>query len=168
MTHFNLDIFRRAFAAILRGAEPQKPEVLERVEKWMLQDHTGLLLVGSVGTGKSTLAAAMCRCWSDLTTVAKYAQCDLIADRIKQDESYKYEVAFHKGLLVLDDLGTEALVYGQESLPFILYRRYERNLPTIITTNLTREGIQARYGERIADRLRTYDQITLNYASLRK
>ena len=110
----------------------------------------------------------MCRCWSDLTTTPRYAQCDLIADRIKQDESFKYDIAFHKGLLVLDDLGTEALVYGQESLPFILYRRYERNLPTIITTNLTREGIQARYGERIADRLRTYDQITLNYASLRK
>mgnify|MGYP002523020038 CR=1 FL=1 len=168
MTHFDIEIFRRVFQALLKGAEQQKPEVLERVERWMCQERTGLLLVGSVGTGKSTIAAAMCRCWSDLTTVARYAQCDLIADRIKQDESYKYEVALHKGLLVLDDLGTEATVYGQESLPFILYRRYERSLPTIITTNLAREGILQRYGERIADRLRTYDQITLNYPSLRR
>lgn len=165
---FDKDIFRRALVALIGGRHPEHIESLEAVERWMASGKDGLLLLGSVGTGKSTIASAICRAWQDIVTVARFYQCDLVADRIRQDESYKYEVAYQKGLIVLDDLGTESKVYGEESLPFILYRRYERNLPTVVTTNLNQEQILSKYGERVADRFRTYARIVMNYKSLRK
>lgn len=167
MTRYNIDIFRKVLQALV-GRELEVKEYIDRIEKWMLRDRTGLLLIGSVGTGKSTIAKAMCRSWDDLLTIPKFFQCDIVAEWVKQDDSCRYEVACHKGLVVLDDLGTETRVWGNEIMPYIIFRRYERNLPTIITTNLSRDEICQKYGERIADRLRTYDQITLNFASLRK
>ena len=164
---FDKGIFRKALVAQI-GGQPEHLESLEAVERWIGSGRDGLLLMGTVGTGKSTIAASLCRAWTDILTVARFYQCDIVAERIRQDESYKYEVAFQKGLIVLDDLGTEGKVYGEESLPFILYRRYERNLPTVITTNLNLEQIARKYGERISDRLRTYSRIVLNYKSLRK
>lgn len=164
---YNSDIFLNIMARLC-GRELEQQEDLKRVWRWMTGGRESLLLMGNVGTGKSTIAKALCHCWSDFLTIAKYCQCDVIADRIRQDESYKYDVAFHKGLLVLDDLGTEVKVFGEEAMPFIIYRRYERNLPTVITTNYDSNRILERYGERIADRLRTFDRIVLKYKSLRK
>lgn len=145
-------------------------EPLQKVEKWMENstEYDSLLIIGSVGTGKSTIAQAMCRCWYDMLTTPKFCQCDIVAERIRQDETYKMELAFHKGLLVLDDLGTESQVFGQESMPFIIFRRYERKLPTIITSNLSLESIKARYGERIEDRLGSWGRLVLTYDSLRR
>lgn len=61
-------------------------------------------------------------------------------------------------MLAIDDLGTEpveVLEYGNRLNPVIdlLYKRYDEQLFTIITTNLTPKEIRERYGERIADRL---------------
>ena len=61
-------------------------------------------------------------------------------------------------MLAIDDLGTEpveVLDYGNVLYPIVdlLTRRYDRQLFTVITTNLTSEEIRAKYGERIADRL---------------
>lgn len=166
--NFNTDIFRRAMVAQIGGTQPQHIDILKLVEDWMQGERSGLLIMGLVGTGKSTIAAACCRAWQDILTTARFVQCDILAERIKQDETNKYEIAYHKGLLVLDDFGTEMKVWGEESIPFIIYRRYERNLPTIITTNYNSGLIAQRYGERIADRLRTWSRIVMDYESLRK
>lgn len=142
-------------------------DCLAKVEGWMQGENNGsLVLMGGVGTGKTCIAYAVCRCWRG-EGVPRVIACDLLADRIKQEESEKYEISYHKGLLVLDDLGTEGKVYGEEVLPFVIYRRYERNLPTIITTNYDSRRLAERYGERIADRLKTWAKVVLDYKSLR-
>ena len=87
---------------------------------------------------------------------------------MEADKSWVNEVANCSGLLILDDLGTEKKVYGEEIIPQILYLRYARGQYTAITTNLNFEQLRARYGERIADRLKTYGRIVMNYGSLRK
>lgn len=61
-------------------------------------------------------------------------------------------------MLAIDDLGTEpteVMDYGNISYPLIdlLTQRYELQLFTIITTNLTGQAIREKYGDRIADRL---------------
>lgn len=61
-------------------------------------------------------------------------------------------------MLGIDDLGTEpseVLDYGNIYTPVIdlLTKRYEEQLFTIITTNLTPQQIRRHYGDRIADRL---------------
>ena len=50
----------------------------------------------------------------------------------------------------------------------IIGERYDRMLPTIITTNLTKDEIKKRYNERIYDRLRdTCNLVTFRGQSLR-
>ena len=61
-------------------------------------------------------------------------------------------------MLGIDDLGTEpseVLDYGNIYTPVIdlLTKRYEEQLFTIITTNLTPQQIRGHYDDRIADRL---------------
>ena len=60
-------------------------------------------------------------------------------------------------MLSIDDLGvepSEVLDYGNVLSPVIelLSRRYNAQLFTIVTTNLTPKQIREHYGERIADR----------------
>lgn len=165
---FDKDIFRRTLTGLLGGQPLQHKETIDAVERWMDSGKVGLILMGSVGTGKTTIAFALRRAWTCFLTIARLYKCDWIAEQMKQDESWKFEIADNRGLLILDDFGTEPKVYGTESLPSILFRRYENRMPTIITTNLNSDQIRERYGERIADRLRTYEKVVLNYSSLRK
>jgi hypothetical protein len=60
-------------------------------------------------------------------------------------------------LLVLDDLGMEYLDRGGYSVSVVdcvFSARYAAELPLIVTTNLDLFDFTARYGERVADRLR--------------
>lgn len=62
-------------------------------------------------------------------------------------------------MLGIDDLGeepVEVLNYGNSTSPLLdlLEHRYNRQLFTMITTNLTPEEISAKYGQRITDRFR--------------
>lgn len=164
---YDKNIFRDSMKKNLQGRAMQHEEKLEEVENWMATPSAGLILMGSVGTGKTTIACAMRDAWDTPLTIARVRKCDKIADLIKQDETWKTEIAGYTGLLVLDDFGTEPKVWGEESIPYILYRRIENNLPTVITTNLNSEQIKERYGVRIADRLRVFDKIIMDYDSLR-
>lgn len=57
-------------------------------------------------------------------------------------------------LLILDDLGAEfSTQFTVSALYNIINTRLLRRLPTILSTNLTIEGIEQRYSERIASRL---------------
>ncbi len=61
-------------------------------------------------------------------------------------------------MLAVDDVGIEPLEvmeYGNVVSPTVelLTRRYDGQLFTLLTTNLTPDGIRKRYGDRIADRL---------------
>ena len=61
-------------------------------------------------------------------------------------------------MLGIDDLGTEpreVMDFGNVVTPVIdlLTKRYDEQLFTIITTNLTPKQIREHYGDRIADRL---------------
>ena len=61
-------------------------------------------------------------------------------------------------------------IYGGDYTPIqqILYNRYDRRLPTMITTNLNLELIKDRYGERLLDRFaESYRRVCLDYPSYR-
>ena len=77
-------------------------------------------------------------------------------------------------ILFIDDLGIEPLIvksYGNEFAPIeqIIYYRYERQLMTVITSNLLEEQILKTYGQRISDRLEEmFDKIYFGHDSFRK
>ena len=77
-------------------------------------------------------------------------------------------------LLCIDDVGTEPAslkVWGNEVSPLVdlLYHRYDRQLFTIITSNLEGdEDIAKRYGVRVADRfIEMFDLIGFDNSSYR-
>lgn len=165
---YDKTIFRNALTAFLRGEKLQHEEAIKAVERWMDSGKESLLLMGRVGTGKTTIASALRCAWAHYLSVSRIYKCDWIALQVEADKSWVQEVGNNSGLLILDDLGTEKKVYGEEVIPAIIYMRDARRQPTAITTNLNFDQIRARYGERIADRLRTWSKVVMDYGSLRK
>lgn len=123
--------------------------------------HFGVMFIGGVGNGKTTMLHALERgyWW------------------MMQDESHDYQVEYRLDIinakqlgdanktwqkLGIDELGVEPVEvqqYGNITTPSIdaLTYRYDRRLPTFVTTNLAQrsedgETLRQRYGNRLADR----------------
>lgn len=119
-----------------------------------------LLLQGVAGTGKTTLLWAIYSLFSLMNTAMLYTSSQKLFDYytlMMSGTSVIYNEYKTERRLFIDDLGAEparCLYFGVEYLPIqeVLSYRYERQLPTIITTNLSDTMIRERYGERISDR----------------
>jgi len=129
--------------------------------KEMYEKNQGLLLYGSVGTGKSYTAACIANYLLDhnvsvvMTSFVRILQEMQGFDREKE-EAFSSKLSSVK-LLVIDDLGAERNTdYALEKVYGIVDNRYRAKKPLILTTNLTLEQMQAvndiRY-ERIYDRI---------------
>ncbi len=144
-------------------------EQIDQMAKWLTSDNSkfGMLLCGGCGNGKSTMVKAFQQLLNFLfipnkTTGNPYAIRIVDAKYIVQlyRTNYKQWLDLTRAdMLAIDDLGIEPLEvldYGNVISPVVdlLTRRYEEQLFTIITSNLTPPQISNTYGERIADRLR--------------
>lgn len=127
----------------------------------------GMLVFGPAGVGKTHLALAGGReaVRAGIDTLFIHA-ADLHDLYLHQRLGAGLELRYLEtsGLLVIDDLGTEPLTRNVtlEALNHLLEFRWERRLPTVITTNLNE--LQARYEERISSRL--YDPARFTFVEL--
>lgn len=132
-----------------------------------------LSISGTVGIGKSTLIRAV----MDLLNATQLAHkkafvtANNVAD-IALNSDTSWGIITTIPILLVDDVGTEPQEikdYGNTYLPFseLIEWRYNRNLTTIITTNLSIDEINSRYGARIADRINEFHTIKLNGKSYR-
>ena len=141
---------------------------LHEMAHWLTSpsSHFGIMLCGGCGNGKSTVLYAFQRLLNSLhipkpdndgTYGIRIEDAKSIAYLCKSNhESYRY--LFNVDMLGIDDLGiepVEVMDYGNVCTPIIdlLTKRYEKQLFTFITTNLTPQQIRGHYGDRIADRL---------------
>lgn len=169
------------------------------IRDWMLASLNGkegtpalLFMAGGYGNGKTGLASVIGRIFLDNKgTVTMRKVAELLAElraapwrsRGTGDEDRpltEHELvvrASQDELLILDDLGAEALVGAQadravEALLLIIDGRLSTNKPTVITTNESGEVLKQRIGERLLDRLiggRTSKLVVFNaIPSLRK
>lgn len=158
-------------------------EHVRKAAKWMVSADTrfGLLLYGTTGNGKTTLAKAMQTVINLLyespykdeevavTSVSALKLADLAKDNNMQFRSIR-----NAELLHIDDVGCEPSsirVWGNELSPLvdILYHRYDEQLYTVITSNLSLEDIFERYGYRIGDRFyEMFDTIAFDGKSYRR
>ena len=138
-----------------------------RAAKWLTGNFSfGLMIYGSVGNGKTTLANSICSLikllygeiqkYEERKGVVSISALD-VASKVKNDPGY-VSVIRQKELLFIDDLGVEPETvksWGNEISPItdILYYRYDQQLFTIVSSNLSDDALKKRYGERIASRM---------------
>ena len=121
-------------------------------------EKPNLLIVGTSGLGKSFFgnAIAFSAIEKGIRTVKTTAyQCiQSIMDALDSRENALTSY-LDAQLLILDDLGTEAMVPNitVETIFRILNERTAAQRPTVIITNLGSEELYERYGERVASRM---------------
>ena len=128
------------------------------------KDGVGMILAGGYGTMKTTLAVAVLREWIDtghggiLVPMVSLMDNLYTLRTLNREEMARYEERIRKtSLLVLDDLGGENTdqSWVLAKVDAIVTERYNRMLPTIVTTNLDKSELAKTYSGRIMDRLRS-------------
>ena len=118
-------------------------EISDRARKYVKQfdlKSKGLLLFGTVGTGKTFIAACIAnalvnQCYSCYMTTFARISNDMQATWEKQD--YIKRLMRHD-LIIIDDLAAERNTeYMNEVIFSVIDERYRSGKPIIVTTNLT-------------------------------
>ena len=127
------------------------------------------MIYGSVGNGKTTILKAIHKLLSvvapEMIGGVVFQSDELVNVSLENREVFQ-ELKLSDAILFIDDFGVEpagAKVYGNLVSPItdLLYFRYNRMLPTIMTSNLSFDEVRDRYGERILDRFK--EQFALLY-----
>ena len=157
------------------GIPEQSRGPWERVKAYILDINQhldkgeGLILVGGVGTMKTTMAIAVLRALIDARNAGYFIPMSSLLDTInerreRRDSSLiQLETRIRQTpLLVLDDLGAEYdHTWVQCKVDAIVAERYNRMKSTIITSNLAPADIKDRYQARIFDRLRATNELII-------
>ena len=160
-----------------RALAPSRMAACKFVEEYPL-DNTGLLLIGSIGVGKTHLAVGIIRelivgkgiacLFYDYRELLKQIQ-NSYNDSVKATELDVLRPVFDTEVLVLDELGAvKPTEWVWDTVSLILNTRYNDNRTTIITTNFDdrpagtvagprgaarEETLGDRIGERMRSRL---------------
>ena len=136
----------------------------EKMKNWCVQPTTikNIVISGKSGVGKSFLLECM------LSELIKEKQYVVYTTAFSLSQNLlKYHTTFDKikeeiispylncDVLIIDDLGSEPIFKNvtEEYLYLILNQRIFEHKSVIISTNLTLQEIQNRYGERIFSRI---------------
>ena len=125
----------------------------------------GVMLCGSYGNGKTTLMHALRTATNTLDRCGEFGKHTGLRMEDAREIARLYTARDNQGYLslkqheriIIEDMGKEPLEqmnYGTVISPIVelLEYRYNEQLFTAITTNLTPKEIRAKYGNRIADR----------------
>ena len=142
---------------------------IDRMSTWLTDDSSkfAAVLCGGCGNGKTTFVKAFQNMLSYLNIPVPDSPgkrfwmrlCDAREIAYVARTDYPAFLALIRiPMLAIDDVGIEPLEvmeYGNAVNPIaeLLTKRYDEQLFTLMTTNLTPDGIRRRYGDRIADRL---------------
>ena len=141
---------------------------LNAIAKLMTQPpkkKIGILFSGICGNGKTTMIKTIKETYNYLYSVkmienyGEFFICSAKEFAIKSHDYNWFDNTANKKYLGLDDIGEEATeiqVYGNIINPIVdlIEYRYNKMLPTFMTSNLTAPEISNKYGVRVADRLK--------------
>lgn len=146
--------------------DKKNPRISEIVQKYAdnfdkcKEDGMGLLLYGSVGTGKTYLVACIANELLSKGYTVHMTSFTRIANQIpsfgEERQAYLDELNSYD-LLIIDDLSAERKTdYMQELVTFVMDNRCMSGKPLIVTTNVTKEELYNPAdisNQRIFDRL---------------
>lgn len=150
--HVNFDIF------IPRNEKDSKN--LETIKKFtnLKNNDKVLILLGSKGLGKTHLGSAIIRnCGGKFISIEKlifkYESAQNFYAKTNRDELM--ESYSSTKMLVIDEIGRSIQQEKENALlSYILRRRYENMLPTVLISNLSKADLLKKFGEAVLDRLR--------------
>ena len=149
----------------------------QNIDKYVAEGK-GLILSGSYGTMKTTLAVCVLRKFIEQGGSGLFIPMCSIMDNLYSmrtrslEEWGRFEMRLRETkLLVIDDLGGEdvSAPWVLPKVNSIITERYNRKKPVIITTNMTKDELLNTYSGRIIDRLKSTNfYIVFNAKSKRK
>ncbi len=122
------------------------------------QNSVNMLFMGKTGLGKTHLSLAIVsevikKGYSPVYGSAENLFSAVAAEKFRSDGKEIYDTFLNCDLLVIDDLGTETVTSVTKSTLYnIVNTRMMTRKPTIISTNLGIEEIDAMYTQRITSR----------------
>ena len=158
--NFSLDYYRSSdkdYALMEQTLEAAK-EFAETVPP----QYGNLLMMGGTGLGKTHLSTAIARRVIERGYEVRYESAQNVIAAYEHDrfrngrdgEDERSAIYLDAELLILDDLGTELVnSFSVSAIYHLLNTRINREKPTIISTNLMQEELQAKYSDRIFSRL---------------
>lgn len=132
------------------------------MKNWLSNPKDILLMIGSPGTGKTTFCSAVIDWMFGKVPSIRYWNERDIYERLRamigssQGGDYIKELSYilDDYLVIIDDMGSAGFNdWRREVWLEIIDSRYNSNLPTIITSNLTMAQIRDQMGERSYSRL---------------
>lgn len=131
------------------GKNPQLEEVMQRYVQNFTQlkkEGKGLLLYGTVGNGKTYMAACIANALIDdgyKVLMTNFASLTNEIQGMWEGKQQYINSLNHYALLIIDDLGAERKSEFMQEMVFnIIDSRYRSGLPMIITTNLSIEELK--------------------------
>ena len=169
--------FKDKFIDDYKANTQQQKEIKKVIKKYVEKIVTGvpscLIMCGKPGTGKTHLACGILYEYINKINkssgyVTTYDAIQGVKETYRKDsEMTEREVIggyVDASLLVIDEVGVQ---FGTETEKLIFYQiingRYEKQLPTIIISNLTQEELFLLIGERAFDRLKEDGGIVLAF-----
>ena len=135
------------------------PEKIRKCIESMKETRKGIFIHGGVGTGKTHIAYAIAKQMYGQRMQIEFWNSAELMDAIRRgydkpfDETFEDLMKF-RGLLILDDVGSEKLTeWVAERFYLLVNRKYNHMLPVIFTSNFNVEELAGRIGERVASRL---------------
>jgi DNA replication protein DnaC len=166
----SLDLLHnRTFANFdLRTQEPLDAESLRSLEKafkaareFAEKPRGWLVILGTYGTGKTHLAAAIANYRLDIGDPPLFVVVPDLLDHLRAAFNSNSDISLDKRfekvrtapLLILDDLGTQSsTAWVKEKLYQLFNYRYSAELPTVITSAETLEEMDPRLRSRMLDK----------------
>lgn len=163
LRHLTFDNWERKYvgAPPLNSPDSAYETALLYRENLSLNDRPWLFFHGTVGTGKTRLAAAIGNYRLDRGEPAVFMVVPELLDHLRAAYSPNSEIGYDElfeslkntPLLILDELGMDtATPWARDKLYQLINYRYNTRLPTVITMNAGAEAIDDRLWSRINDR----------------
>lgn len=136
-------------------------KALRAAQKFALEPHGWLVLIGGYGSGKTHLAAAIGNFVAARADPPMFISVPDLLDHLRATFSpnsnisldRRFEEIRHTPLLILDDLGTQSSTpWVKEKLYQLFNYRYHLELPTVITSSTSLEEMDPRLRSRMLDR----------------
>ncbi|MCL2014310.1 MAG: ATP-binding protein [Oscillospiraceae bacterium] len=163
---FKLDYYSNSVMRVENGEvvpRENMAEILNYCENYAASfgdDSPSLLFIGKTGLGKTHLSLAIANEVIKKGYSVLYITANELVNKTqneyfgKEKSNETLDAIFSANLVILDDLGAEfdtkfslAVIYD------LVNTRQNRNLPTIINTNLSASELVGEYNERIASRI---------------